>query len=277
MVVIYARSDREKVVKAICYICEHLKKANIDYFIDTGCELENIREIPSSSCSVSECKYLMTVGGDGTVLSGVSKYALPVIGINKGTTGFMAEFCLEKDFDKIIEILKTGKYTYTQRIMLNYFIKKIDGSRISFDVLNDISVIRSVPNLININLSINSEQIHYRCDGLIISTPTGSTAYNLAARGPIVNYSVDCIILTPINDHSLINKTIILSPSDVINFYLTDKASFGFLSGDGIKNRDTIIGKDDLVQVKKSDKTIIIITNNSNFVKNVKNKLGWGN
>ncbi|MCI9073782.1 MAG: NAD(+) kinase [Lachnospiraceae bacterium] len=177
----------------------------------------NGEQSPAEACP----PYCMIVlGGDGTMLQAawdVRKAHIPLIGVNLGTLGYMTEVepgCLEEALDRLM----SGQASSESRMMLNGKVFYRDG-RVTEDwCLNDIVISRrGALQIIKLNIYVNGQFLkEYSADGVIITTPTGSTGYNLSAGGPIAKPSARLIIMTPICPHTLSSRSIILSPEDVI-------------------------------------------------------------
>ncbi len=168
-----------------------------------------------------EVDFLVSLGGDGTLLSLVRRsygYHKPVVGINAGNLGFLADVTID-EVDIFLEQLFSGEYRIDNRMMITGYIKKASGAKIDFFALNDVVITSPIPSkMVKVNASIDGERFNsYRGDGLIISTPTGSTAYNLAAGGPVVYPLTEAFIITPVMAHSLTNQRPLVVPTD---FYI---------------------------------------------------------
>jgi NAD+ kinase len=162
--------------------------------------------------------FLVSLGGDGTLLSLVRRsYAFhkPVVGINAGTLGFLADITIE-DVDSFLDQLLKGEYRIDNRMMMEGCITARNGIKKPFFALNDVVLTRPViSKMAKINASLDGELFNtYRGDGLIISTPTGSTAYNLAAGGPVIYPLTQAFIMTAISAHSLTNQRPLVVPAD---------------------------------------------------------------
>lgn len=163
---------------------------------------------------------IITVGGDGTIIryaKTAAKYGIPVLGINAGRLGFLAN--IEANQLSLLSKLKTGDYEIEKRMILDIKLVENEQEMANFTAVND-AVISSgfMLRLIDIQAYIDHEPINYRADGLIISTPTGSTAYSMSAGGPIIDPAINNIIITPICSHSLSAKPIILSGDTTVKF-----------------------------------------------------------
>jgi NAD+ kinase len=162
--------------------------------------------------------FLVSLGGDGTLLSLVRRshgYDKPVVGINAGNLGFLADITID-DVDMFLDRLLIGEYRVDDRMMIEGYIRKSSGSKISFIAFNDVVITSPEPSkMVKVNASIDGERFNsYSGDGLIISTPTGSTAYNLSAGGPILYPLTQAFIITPVLAHSLANQRPLVVPSD---------------------------------------------------------------
>ncbi|MGN1420095.1 MAG: NAD(+)/NADH kinase [Eubacterium sp.] len=163
---------------------------------------------------MSFCDIAIAIGGDGTTLNVAKKASLknkPVLGINAGRLGFMSG--IERDELNLLENLVSGKYKIDERMMLKACIFENNVQKSVHHCLNDIVISRgNFARLIDINIICDGRNVsNTRADGVIIATPTGSTAYSMAAGGPVVSPEADCIIETPICPHSLMDRSIIFS------------------------------------------------------------------
>ena len=163
---------------------------------------------------------IITVGGDGTIIryaKTAAKYGIPVLGINAGRLGFLAN--IEANQLSLLSKLKTGEYETEKRMILDVKLVENGQEMANFTAVND-AVISSgfMSRLIDIQAYIDHEPINYRADGLIVSTPTGSTAYSMSAGGPIIDPAINNMIITPICSHSLSAKPIILSGDTTVKF-----------------------------------------------------------
>ena len=191
---------------------------------------------------------VVALGGDGTIIH-TAKHAAglhrPVLGINCGHLGFMAG--LESDELPQLAALMNGCYTIEQRMMLNVQITSDNGKVTEFSALNEMVVSRSVVSRL-VELKISSERedvITYHADGVIVATPTGSTAYSLSAGGPVIDPALNCILLTPICPHSLYARSYIFDADSKLYIRATDADGQSFLTVDGeegipIRSKDVI-------------------------------------
>ena len=179
--------------------------------------------------------FLVSLGGDGTLLSLVRRsygYHKPVMGINAGTLGFLADITID-DVDNFLEQLFAGVYRIDDRMMIEGCIRTKEGKEKKFFAFNDVVITRPViSKMVKINASIDGDRFNtYRGDGLIISTPTGSTAYNLAVGGPMVFPLTKAFILTPISAHSLTQRPLVLPADFTIELNSPDAKVIAMIDG----------------------------------------------
>jgi len=209
--------------KQICDYLE-LKGQRATVKADGDCRLGNTDETPSDIPQDVDC--MIVLGGDGTVLQAAretKKLHIPIIGVNLGTLGYMTEIelvNLEDSLDRLI----AGEYEQENRMMLNGRVLFADGREEEGWALNDIVITRSGSlQIIKFNIYVNGQFLNnYNADGMIVTTPTGSTGYNLSAGGPLIEPRAKLIMLTPICPHSLNQRSIILSPEDVIEIEIPE-------------------------------------------------------
>lgn len=201
------------------------------------------------------CDVAIAIGGDGTTLSIAKKaaeYKKPVLGINAGRLGFMSG--LEQDELDLLKNVVTGDYEIDERLMLEAEIVKNGEVLSTHKCLNDFVISRgNFARLIDINITCNGRNVsNMRADGVIISTPTGSTAYSMAAGGPVVSPEAECILATPICPHSLMDRSIIFSSDkELVIRAHNDKMNYPVLTADGEKAIK--LDFDSEVRVKVSD------------------------
>ncbi len=222
---------------------------------------------------------VMVFGGDGTML-GVARLigdrGVPILGVNLGGLGFITEVNRDELFD-VIDNMLSGNCSIEERIMLTARVNRNGKSAADFTVLNDVVINKgALARIIELETYIGSNYLTtFKADGLIIATPTGSTAYSLAAGGPILYPTLNSIVLTPICSHTLTNRTIVL-PHDVTvlvtlraaneDVYLTLDGQIGFP-----------LQKDDTVEIMKAaSPTRLLIPCRRDYFQVLRTKLKWG-
>ena len=226
----------------------------------------------------NESDFAVVLGGDGTILSVAKRaciYDTPILGINLGTLGYLAD--VEKqDSVKALKKLISGNFTIEKRMMLEASVfaepKRIEGLL----ALNDVCITRGFSSkILEFNIFVNMEYVDtLRADGVIICTPTGSTAYNLSAGGPVLKTDAEIIAITPICPHTLTSRPIIVSAEDKITIEVFSRANEDFIvSTDGQCSMS--LKRRNVVQVKKSPYfTTIMKTNQVSFYDVLREKLG---
>lgn len=199
---------------------EHLEKNKAEYIVitDLDSKCEEVLHLPDDI----DC--VIVIGGDGTFLMAARALLnrkIPMIGVNLGTLGFLTDIEVS-DLDETLNHLLEGNYTIENRMMLKGYVKdrEEEGGKIKkqWSALNDVVIARSgYSRIIEYNVFANGDWLDtYHSDGVIISTATGSTGYNLSAGGPIVNPKCNVILVTPVCPHSLSNRSVVLSKNDKI-------------------------------------------------------------
>jgi NAD+ kinase len=222
---------------------------------------------------------IIVLGGDGTLLSVarlVRDYEVPILGVNLGGLGFLTEITLEELY-RVVERVVQGDFTTDERVVLNASVIRRGERMAEFIVLNDAVINKgALARIIDLETTINGEYLTtFKSDGLILSTPTGSTAYNLSAGGPIVYPSLHCIIITPICPHTLTNRPIVI-PDDVeIRATLKTKQQEVILTLDG--QLGFTLEFEDVVEVKKAEGHILLIKSPyRHYFEVLREKLKWG-
>lgn len=206
--------------------------------------------------------FAVTVGGDGTILRAAEESAehnVPVIGVNLGRIGFLAE--IEPDeIDLLVDVVN-GDYYVEKRMMLDVAVVRNGKKTNSYIALNDVVVSKgNISKIAELELYCNSTLVSlFHSDGLIVCTPTGSTAYSLSAGGAIIDPTIDCMLLTPVCSHSFSNsRSIVFSPKSVLEIKDIQKGEDNtYLTVDGKINEKLTYS--DVVQIRASDKTTNLI------------------
>jgi NAD+ kinase len=226
-----------------------------------------------------KAEIIVVLGGDGTMLATarlLGGKGVPVIGINFGLLGYLTEFSVE-DLFPLLERVLTGDFHIEKRVQLYASVIR-NGNRVAKGtVLNDVVVNKSaLARMIDLECWINGQLINrFRADGLIISTPTGSTAYSLSAGGPLIHPSIHAMLITPICPHTLTNRPLVVSDEEPIELVLMTPKEEVTLTLDGqigfaLKHLDRI-------RVKKSEHYFQLVqATNKNYFGVLKSKLSWG-
>ena len=208
------------------------------------CSAQEIREMPQAP------DLLVVIGGDGTLLrfaAAAAEREIPILGVNLGRIGFLSEITSEQ-FSEALRRVQAGEGFVEERMMLEC---RINGEEYP-SCLNDVLISKkSFSGTIQVDLFCDDQRVGtVFSDGIIASTPTGSTAYNLSAGGPVVTQNLDSIVVTPVCSHTLHIRPIVSAPDSVWTFHVNSE---GFVAGDGIKLRR--VDPDDRITVTRSTKT----------------------
>ncbi|MDA8100566.1 MAG: NAD(+)/NADH kinase [Nitrospiraceae bacterium] len=224
---------------------------------------------------------IIVLGGDGTLLSAArlvaeSRKNVPIFGVNLGSLGFMAEVSLDELYDNLAKALD-GRLETEERLMLTAAVIR-GGRRIAeYTVLNDAVISKGAgARMVALEVSVGANQLTaIRADGLILATPTGSTAYSLSAGGPIVHPAVHCFVLTPISPHMLANRPIAIPDTSVVRVKVMSEGDMVSLSLDGQVGQP--LRQFDVIEVKKSRSKIRIIKHpTKDYYEILRTKLKWG-
>lgn len=224
----------------------------------------------------SKCDFIVALGGDGTILNVArlcAPFNTPIFAVNLGHLGFLTEVDVNEVFVSLDKIYKE-EYTVEKRMMLEANVVKNDMEVINFRALNDIVITRGAfSRMARINVYVNNNYVDtYLADGVIIATPTGSTAYSLSAGGPIVYPTVEVIIITPICPHTLYSRSIIVSRDDVLRLEISEENQDLMITTDGQQGYK--LDYKDIIYIKKSNEyTNLIKVKNTNFFDLLRDKL----
>ncbi len=280
------KPHQPEAVGTICRLLEWLSERGIKLVAGPRVERERIEA--ETGCAVETLEHaelaatvdmIVVLGGDGTMIATarmLGDHEVPVLGINYGTLGYLTELRVEEMIPALESILK-GNYRLDQRVMLAAQVFRGEEKMLHERVLNDVVISKSaLARIIEIETWINKQFVNcFRADGLIISTPTGSTAYNLSAGGPIVYPSMNAVVITPICPHTLSNRPLVV-PDDVeIELILKTPQEDVALTLDGQVGLPLVV--EDRVLIRKSRTSFNLIQADSrNYFEVLRGKLRWG-
>ncbi|GER93947.1 NAD(+) kinase [hot springs metagenome] len=276
---IICKSGRPEPVEILKEFLPWLRNRGYEVFLDeeTARLLNMDGYLRSQIPSLSEV--IIVLGGDGTML-GVARLVgnkgVPILGVNLGGLGFITEVNRDEIFDAVEKVL-AGRCSIEERIMLTASVHR-NGERIAdFVVLNDVVINKgALARIIDLETYINNSYVAtFKADGLIISTPTGSTAYSLSAGGPILYPTLNSIVLTPICPHTLTNRPIVLPDDFSVEIFLRSESEDVFLTLDGQVGFS--LRKNDSIEVRKSDfVTKLLMPCERDYFQVLRTKLKWG-
>ncbi len=212
---------------------------------------------------LAEADFAIVFGGDGTILSAardLSETNVPVIGVNVGKLGFLAEFSVE-ELEKLFDDIINNKTPIEKRMILNCWVEK-DGSKIfSSTAINDMIIAAGVPfKMIELEMSVEGQSLAgFTGDGIIISTPTGSTAYNLSSGGPILSADLSAIVITPVCPHSLSFRPVVINAENIVQIQPIRINEGTTITLDGQVSHK--LGIDDVVRVQRGPGSFLVVNN----------------
>ena len=279
---IISKPHAETARQTLQTLCEFLKNKNCQIILDesTPDAINNCNFEKATRQEIGKlCDLVIVVGGDGTILNAVRSLShahVPIVGINVGRLGFLADISPDELEDSLDDILN-GSYREEQRFLLE--MQVIRDNKIIFegDAFNDVVVhIRDVARMIEFETRINDEFVnHQRADGIVVSTPTGSTAYALSAGGPILHATLDAITLVPISPHTLSSRPLVINADSQIKILICNtKNGIAQATCDGHLSTDVHVG--DHIKVKrKADKITLLHPKQHNYFEILRAKLHW--
>lgn len=252
--------------------CEPLVEAHLARHL--GCPGVAAEEIPSRA------EMVVVLGGDGTLISTartIGGRAIPILGVNLGSLGFLTEIALDELYPALEKCL-VGNYRASERLMLQAVVERCDEEIASNLVLNDVVINKgALARIVDLKTKVNGHELTtFKADGLIISTPTGSTGYSLSAGGPIVNPSMNCIVITPICPHTLTNRPLVID--DAADVSVTVKSLDDediYLTLDGQVGVELKSG--DIIRVRRAVHTTrLVMSDERDYFAVLRAKLKWG-
>lgn len=281
-IAIFGNTLRSETIREVKHIVEFLQLRGVNVVLSQELRHEAFnREFPSVEDYVAHTEdsidFALSVGGDGTFLTTASLVGhldIPILGINCGHLGYLAEVQTDT-IDAVLDQLITNNYTIEQRRMLEVTCQQ-GGKIVSPYALNEVAILKSgLSSMITVDVTLNGEFLHnYKADGLLVATPTGSTAYNLSVGGPLLDPHVNAIILTPVATHSLNIRPLVVLDDSKIDVKISSRNGNYLLSVDG---RSQVLKQDIQLHIERSQRTIKLVRiNGQNFMQSLKEKLYWG-
>jgi NAD+ kinase len=251
----------------------------VTYDQETAGSLTGTTEGRSREQVAAASELLLVLGGDGTLLAAARVAApkgIPILPINMGSLGFLTSFMLEELYPALEDIL-AGRLTISERVMLHAELTRGGKTIDKQSVLNEVVINKgALARMIELELMIDNDFVcRYRADGLIVASPTGSTAYSLSAGGPIVHPSVESFIITPICPHTLSDRPVVVGDTSIIEVKLSVGTESVFLTLDGQKGIP--LQATDRVKISRAQQLLKLIqTPNKSYFEILRNKLKWG-
>jgi len=277
---VFAKRNHPEAVEIAREVTSWLQERGIEVFHDKALaeDLGTVQGYPGGSIPAM-VNLIVVLGGDGTLISVARKVGdlrTPILGVNLGSLGFLTEITLQEIFPVLEQVVR-GDFTVSSRMMLDAVVRR-DGSEVGrYRVLNDVVINKgALARIIDMEASVDDVYLTtFKADGLIISTPTGSTGYNLAAGGPIISPDLDCLVMAPICPHMLTNRPIIVSDKAII------RVEVKFQDQDVVFTADGQVGMPlqggDVVEVRRSRScTLLVKSPTKDYFQVLRTKLRWG-
>ena len=294
-IAIFGNAMKSETLQEVQHILQFMTDKGINVLLSQELRQEmNLREYPGfpenwdgdkqpENVYGEPIDFALSVGGDGTFLTSAAAIGdknIPILGINYGHLGFLAEV-QSQDVDDILHKLVNGEYTIEQRSLLQLTILDKDGAKrdgliLAPNALNEIAILKQgLSSMLSIELKVNGELLHtYHSDGLVIATPTGSTAYNLSIGGPLMVPQSRGIIITPIAPHSLTVKPLVVPDDWKFDLKITSRYDSYMVSVDG---RSQTLTPEMSLHIERAPYTVKVVQiGNNSFLKSLQAKLNWG-
>ena len=273
---IVARTASETATRTAAELADWLRRRAIKVAIDEV-SLRAL-DLPDVEAFDSETHYdlVVVLGGDGTLLSVARSVAVPILGVNLGRLGFLTELSRTELYPSLVPIL-AGDFEVEERSLFDVALHRAGSARSTYRAFNDAVIGKNaLAKIVELEIEVGGHLVaRYRCDGLIISTPSGSTTYNLSAGGPILYPALPVAVLTPICAHTLSLRPIVVPDSEAIAVTLMTPNEEVFLTVDG--QEGTRVDYRDTVSIQRCRATAKLIRlNNRTFYDSLREKLKWG-
>ncbi len=275
---VVSKPAKAELTEIVPEVLRWLAKRDFRVYIDqqTAAYQTNEFVVPRSEIARYQPEFVLVLGGDGTLLSAaraIGDSGIPMLAVNLGSLGFLTEVRLEELY-LTLEAVVEGRCPSEARSLIECRLLR-DGDEIAhYNALNDAVIKSTVARLIGFELCINGQHVmEYQADGVIVATPTGSTAYSLAAGGPVLMPSVEAILLTPICPHSLTHRPLVVGADARVSVRL-DSGANGVLSVDGQVGMPVTQG--DRIECCKAAYKVKLLRMRRSFFEILRGKLRWG-
>jgi NAD+ kinase len=282
---IYAKCSHPDAVHVAAEVVDWLAKRGREVFLEEALA----RQLPGRGPGYERRQIpamvdlIVVLGGDGTLISVARQIAradcdrdIPILGVNLGSLGFLTEITRDEMFPCLEKVFR-GDFKLSRRMMLEAVILRDGRDFKRFRVLNDIVLNKgAIARIVDMKVWVDDAYLTtFKADGLVIATPTGSTAYNLSAGGPIISPGLHCFVISPICPHMLANRPLIVSDAATIRIEVKCKDEHVVFTADGQVAVELQAG--DLIQVSKARRgTMLIDSPSRDYFEVLRTKLGWG-
>lgn len=271
------KRDHPRAVRLARKMLRSLARRGLKALVDAEARVPGIP--PCSKDDIARFADLIVVlGGDGTLLSIARRTdgRTPILGVNLGELGFLTEVTEEEAMPMLARVL-TGRFDLDRRMTLAATLVRGREVVRRFRALNDVAITNgALARIIEFAVSVDGHHLaSYRADGTIVATPTGSTAYSLSVGGPVVEPTMDAVILSPISPHTLSNRPVVLRPDHVVRISLAGREEDALLTIDGQEGMPLAGG--DVIEVRQGRTRVSLVRSpNRTYYDVLRSKLGWG-
>jgi NAD+ kinase len=279
-VAIVSKPEKPQLARIVPELVAWLRQHKYQVVVDpeTAAHAPGIEVVPREEIASRPLSFVVVLGGDGTLLAAarcVARAGVPVLGVNLGSLGFLTEVPLEELYPTL-EGIDAGHYNVETRSMVHCEVVRAGSPLAAFDALNDVVMGKATISRLNhCDVYIDGEFVStYKTDSLIVSTPTGSTAYSLAAGGPIVMPTVDALIVTPVAAHSLTHRPLVVPSTSKIEIVISTGTEQAYLSVDGQVGMPIHDG--DRIYCSNSQQQVKLLRIRGTFFDVLRTKLKWG-
>jgi NAD+ kinase len=277
-ILLFAKRDKPEAVE----LAQQIKQRCSSREVLGDEELTRVLGWPADEpleAKIARADMVIVLGGDGTLIRAsreLKSRAIPILGINLGSLGFLTEIPVADLFTALDDVLE-GRFRVDSRMKLSCRLYRGGNVLLEDEVLNDVVINKgALARIADHETRIDGQKVvTYKSDGVILATPTGSTAYSLSAGGPIVHPSVDCIVMTPICPHALTQRPLVLPGSHTVSIRLASHSEDVFLTIDGQSGHP--LKCDDILEVRRSANRVLLVRNpKMGYFAILREKLHWG-
>lgn len=273
---VVARTASRTAVRTAAELVDWLRRRKIEVAVDEVClRALDLADIPAFDPEEAY-DLVVVLGGDGTLLSVARSVRVPILGVNLGRLGFLTELSRTELYPSLVRIL-AGDFEVEERSLFDVQLRRNGRTISTYRAFNDAVIGKNaLAKIVELELAIGGHLVaRFRCDGLIVSTPNGATAYNLSAGGPILYPALPVAVLTPICPHTLSLRPIVVPDSELVEVTLMTTSEEVFLTVDGQEGAS--VGCRDTVSIRRSGSTAKLVrTNRRTFYDSLREKLKWG-
>ena len=278
---IISKASKPELAHIAPEAADWLRKHGYEVYVDpeSSAYLPSLPVLERDQMAEKKPDFVLVLGGDGTMLAAaraVAQAGVPILGVNLGSLGFLTEVPVEELYDTLQAVVD-NRVTVESRSMIHCHLMRNGERLVHYDAMNDAVVAKSaMARIIEFDIRVNGEKVAtYRADGLVVATPTGSTAYSLAAGGPIVAPDVNAFVITPISPHMLTHRPVVVNDRYEVQVMIKSVQEEAFLTVDGQVGISVLDG--DVVTCKRSARQVSLLRlSKRTFFDVLRTKLKWG-